>query len=716
MRWVVWLGLGLTAGCWFPPPVVDAGDGDMDAGVDAGPEGPSIDTFTINSVNGTVELDAGMHTAAWSSTNATSCELTYPLETAADAGATEETVEIGTDGTTAFPVTAPGPVTLTCSDAAGVTAEATITVVRIPEVMSVVLYAGDNDDEVDDADVVNEGRELEAVVVADYALLCRITYNGAATGQDATTPSAATGVRLRPTATVGLEGDYAVVCSGAGATPSAAVPLELNVVRLASVSLNTANVVAPGDAFEVTWTGSGLDAGACQVLDSAGTGISMPGDATYGYSVASAPTGQFTIDLSCHDGFSPVIADAERGVEMAGMSVSVVDPGVVPYAQTYSLDLSVGGVSVCELFESTGMLVSGPTFSGDALNNVPGLTDDQGYYVRCASGDFGLTVQSAVFTVAVGPGNVAGSYALEVVPTPTGDIIATITHDGPVASCQVRDAGDGAVAGPLATSGGLLELTFTPTAAFETYYAYCQRATQDGASARFSIWGGPFGSSDVATVAGILAAMNPPPPLSLIAGNVELAAYAGGNIDPLDTVTAIGGYFNISNAGSMALLTSGGTPMALTTVHGGLTVSQNSLLQNLGGLQSLVTVDGAFTVNGNNSALFTTIADTTLTSLATVGGTFAVTNNSSVETIDIPTLTSTGPLTIADNPALTSLSLANLACVAGDIQIDGNTSLACASATSLVEGAALAIEGTDVDVSPNAEACSTTETGGETCN
>lgn len=93
---------------------------------------------------------------------------------------------------------------------------------------------------------------------------------------------------------------------------------------------------------------------------------------------------------------------------------------------------------------------------------------------------------------------------------------------------------------------------------------------------------------------------------------------------------------------------------ALTTLHGGLTVSTVKTLRTLAGFPKLITLDGDLDINGTTQ--LAAVAD--LPALATIGGQINLANNMGMTAVTLEALTSLNAgLTAMNNAALTSIDL-----------------------------------------------------------
>jgi hypothetical protein len=198
------------------------------------------------------------------------------------------------------------------------------------------------------------------------------------------------------------------------------------------------------------------------------------------------------------------------------------------------------------------------------------------------------------------------------------------------------------------------------------------------------------------------------PGCTIIEGDVKISGENISNLNGLNILTAIGGYFKIEGYYQLNPDLSNLTGLDnLTSVGGYLYIGFNSALTSLSGLEGLTSIEGYLWIGYNNS--LTNL--TGLNNLTTIGENLNIYGNNFLNNLmGMESLNTIGGSLIiggeywTGNLSLTSLSgLESLDYIGGDINISSNNSLCNCDAEWLCDY--LAAPNGTVDISNNAAGC-----------
>jgi hypothetical protein len=693
LRWVVWLGLGLTAGCWFPPPVVDAGDGDMDAGVDAGPEGPSIDTFTINSVNNDITITEGSDLdIAWSAT-ADDCELR--LFTAVDGqllGPPELALPTTAEDTEEDVPTSLR-VELTCNMAGfdSVTAEHTATVA--PSISDLVIDDNSmtNISFISASRLVNEGSYIVRADTkhATECLLFDVTNNAVKASVSTVDGPPESQTHTWPDVVIDETVTLRVDCTATDDTTVSSDTGEL-LVRTLDTLGTTAPTTAPNVLATdfITWSGSEL--AGCAPDSVEGAVMVTSSDSNGGQASFTPGPGVNAITFTCadNDAFGQPFAGDTLFVTALSLVMSPTGELLQAYDAPLAITITTVGADTCVLSDAGGeietLMMTGANDSNPvAFATLNNRIEDADYTVSCTPRLNSLTVvpnpdpATATLNYYTGPRATGLSVALDVNDPDNeavNNVVLTATYDG-VGTCVVNEySGD---PGPVMGSPTEIPLVAGQATVMKggrgqrrAYELYCARSVggmmeDDTFAETRAVW---WGELNAASVGGGLAS-----DVLLVTGNLQLGGYSQGVFldaaNGIPSLLEVAGFMNLSDWSDGASLTNG-AGLVLTSIWGDLRIQQTATTQltTTNGLGQLQWVGGDIEISGNDS--LTTVF---LPALTSVGQDVSLSGNDSLTTVSLPALTSVGQdVSLSGNDSLATVSLPALNSVEGDLTIEFN--------------------------------------------
>ncbi len=683
MRWVVWLGLGLTAGCWFPPPVVDAGDGDGDGDGD-----PTITTLEANGTSDSVVIEPNADvTITWSASGADSCVLSRDGNAGASQGTTGMQLFDDVDATTVF--------SLTCTNANG-TATAEVTVAIAVQQPTLALTVGALTP-AGPTVTVPDGAPLTFSAATGYATGCELVVDDGTTQtvvEAATVPAApAQDVGFANVAAVALaDNSYFVRCAGDGMMNVAASDsIATTVVFLDDVvsvesDLDPEPGVYPVDqALTLTATGGNLPAG-CSATD----GDDVPLTSSTANALEASylvPAGASTVTFSC---------PTDGGVETATVNLVAMDGAftspnegeILPYNAAPTLTYSVEGANECEVrvddvlvgvrIEDLAGAAVVDDFTADPL--VAQTTFD--LYCREDGGvDFvplaSVTVNPAVsvvsFAISWDETNNADPLRISwsAVPQVGTACTLTVTEEGgtgmPVTLTAMESVNPRAYATPDAQSAWDFALNCVGPGMMN----------EEAAAETLRVWSGDINTTSYNN--DVLDAVD------AIDGDVLLNdGITGNTLSRFADVRFVVGTMTVSTAGTLQNIN--GSDVALLSHVGGLAITNNSVLSTAT-FPALSVVAGDLLFNTNGNGTMGTVRfgpNTAAMAVFTIGGNVSISGNDwdpNEFPLRMRELDSIGGnLSIINNPGLDAYEFDSLTSVGGNapsVTITTNVDLRC---------------------------------------